>query len=99
MLEKLNFTSVDGRRSDRAITVYALSTCGFCKRAMAFLNDRGFSYRYLYVDHVPLDVKSEIKRELKERFRADVAFPFAVIDNDKHLVGFIEADWAATLGL
>jgi hypothetical protein len=48
---------------------------------------------------VPLAVKNEAKKALKERFKDDVAFPFAVIDGDKHLVGFIEPDWAATLGL
>ena len=98
MLESLNYTAVEGGRKDRSIIVYALSTCGFCKRAMSFLQARGFTYRYLYVDEIPLDVKSQIKRELKERFHVDVAFPFAVIDGDKHLVGFIEADWASTLG-
>ena len=98
MLETLNYTSVDGSRKDRSITLYALSTCGFCKRAMAFLNAKGFAYRYVYVDDLSLDVKNQVKRELKERFRADVAYPFAVIDGGRHLVGFIEPDWAAALG-
>ncbi len=98
MLENLSYTEVDGSRRDHAITVYALSTCGFCKRAMAFLKDKGFAYRYIYVDQIPLETKNEAKRELKERFLADVAFPFAVVDGDRHLVGFIEPDWARTLG-
>jgi len=98
MLETLSYTSVDGNRKDHAITLYALSTCGFCKRAMAFLGTKGFAYRYIHVDDLSLDAKSEVKRELKERFHADIAFPFAVIDGERHLVGFIEADWASTLG-
>ena len=51
------------------------------------------------MDLVSLETKNEAKRELKGKFQADVAFPFAVIDGDKHLVGFIEPDWVATLGL
>ncbi|HOX31939.1 MAG TPA: glutaredoxin family protein [Spirochaetales bacterium] len=98
MLETLTYTDVEGARKERSITVYALSTCGFCKKAMAFLDARGFAYRYIYVDRIPLETKNEAKRELKERFKADIAFPFAVIDGERHLVGFIEADWAATLG-
>ena len=97
MLETLNYTSVAGSRSDHAITVYALSTCGFCKRALAFLGAKGFAYRYVYVDLLPLQTKDEIKRILKERYGENVAFPFAVVDKDRHLVGFIEADWARTL--
>jgi glutaredoxin-like protein NrdH len=99
MLETLSYVSVPGANSDHEITVYALSTCGFCKRALAFLGAKGISYRYVYVDGIPLETKNAAKKELKERFKVDVAFPFAVIDGEKHLVGFIEADWIATLGL
>jgi len=99
MLDTLTYTEVDGPRKDRQITVYALSTCGFCKRAISFLNDKGFSYRYIYMDQIPLETKNQAKKALKERFKDDVAFPFAVIDEDKHLVGFIEPDWVNTLGV
>ncbi len=99
MLETLSYTEVPGSSSEHDIVVYALSTCGFCKRAMAFLNGKGVTYRYIYMDRVPLETKNETKKVLKERFKADIAFPFAVIDGDQHLVGFIEPDWTKTLGL
>jgi glutaredoxin-like protein NrdH len=99
MLEKLKYTTVDGERRDRDITVYALSTCGFCKRALTFLGAKGIAYRYVHVDLIPLEVKNEVKKELKEKFQDEVAFPFAVIDGKEHLVGFVEPDWIATLGL
>lgn len=98
MLETLQYVSVSGSKTERSITVYALSTCGFCKRALAFLNAKGFAYRYIYVDQLPLATKDEIKRLLKERYKENVAFPFAVVDDDKHLVGFVESDWTRTLG-
>jgi glutaredoxin-like protein NrdH len=97
MLETLGYTAVEGTSDDREITVYALSTCGFCKRALAFLDSRGLAYRYVYVDKIPLETKNAAKRELKARFGDDVAFPFAVIDGTEHLVGFIEAAWASAL--
>jgi glutaredoxin-like protein NrdH len=99
MLDTLSYVDVPGGRSDHDITVYALSTCGFCKRALGYLNAKGIAYRYVYMDQVPLATKNEAKKALKERFKEDVAFPFAIIDGDKHLVGFIEPDWAKTLGL
>ena len=99
MLDTLSYTDVPGEHSDHEITVYALSTCGFCKRALGYLNAKGMAYRYVYMDQVPLATKNEAKKTLKERFKEDVAFPFAIIDEDKHLVGFIEPDWAATLGV
>ena len=99
MLDTLSYTDVPGEHKDHEITVYALSTCGFCKRAMGYLNSKGMAYRYVYMDQVPLATKNEAKKTLKERFKEDVAFPFAIIDGDKHLVGFIEPDWAKTLGV
>lgn len=99
MLDTLAYVTVPGSVKDHDITIYALSTCGFCKRAISFLNDRKVAYRYIHVDSIPLETKTEVKRLLKEKFKEDVSFPFAVVDGDKHLVGFIEADWKLTLGL
>lgn len=99
MLDTLEFTSVAGARTEPPITVYALSTCGFCKRAMAFLETNGFAYRYIHMDKIPLDRKNEAKRELKELYKADVAFPFVTLGSKDYLVGFIEIDWKKTLGV
>jgi len=99
MLDTLEYIRVDGAQKDHDIVVFALSTCGFCKRAMAFLNDRSYAYRYIYVDKIPLDKKTEVKRILKEQYKEDVAFPFATIDGTSHLVGFIEPDWKLSLGI
>lgn len=99
MLETLGYTTVEGPRKEHEITVYALSTCGFCKRALSFLDSNGFAYRYVYMDRIPLETKTEVKRVLKDLYKEDVAFPFATIDGKDHLVGFIEPDWKKTLGL
>lgn len=99
MIEKLTFTSVDGKISEPEITVYALSTCGFCKRAMKFLDSNGFKYRYIFLDNISIEDKNNAKKDLKAKYKTDVAFPFATIGNDKYLVGFIEADWKLTLGV
>lgn len=96
-LQNLPVVTKEGTRNDHSIMVYALSTCGFCKRALAFLDANQFAYKYLFVDLIPIDVKNGIKQELKERFKENVASPFAVIDDKKYLIGFIEADWRLTL--
>ena len=55
MIDTLKFEMKDGDRTSPPITVYALSTCGFCKRSMAFLEANGFAYRFIYLDKIPLD--------------------------------------------
>lgn len=97
--DDLPFIEKDGAKKHKSIVVYSLSTCGFCKKAMAFLEEQGFTYTYIHVDQIPLATKNEIKQILKERFKDNVAFPFAVIDDREHLVGFIRPDWEMTLGV
>lgn len=99
MLDTLDFTTKKGTRTTPDITIYALSTCGFCKRSMAFLESNGFTYRYIYLDKIPLETKTEVKKRLKDQYKTDIAFPFATIDDALYLVGFIEADWKKTLGV
>jgi glutaredoxin len=98
-LDALSYETRTGTRDEHAITVYALSTCGFCKKALSFLDENGFSYRFIHVDLIPVETKNELKATLKARFNENVAFPFAIIDGTSHLVGFIRPDWEKTLGL
>lgn len=97
MFDYLEYTTVDGTDRRHDLEVYALSTCGFCKRAMAFLERNGVAYRYVYIDKVPVETKNRAKAALKERFDEHVAFPFAVVDGKSTLVGFIEPDWKRTV--
>jgi glutaredoxin-like protein NrdH len=99
MLETLKYTNESGTRVSPLITVYALSTCGFCKRAMRYLQDNEFAYRYIYIDQIPLETKNEAKKELKDKYKVDIAFPFVTVGESDHLVGFIEVDWKRTLGV
>jgi len=98
-LNELPFVRKDGMKGNHDIVIYALSTCGFCKRALAFLDENGLAYKYVYVDQIPLETKNEVKKILFERFNEHVSFPFAVIDDSKYLVGFIQPDWLRTLDL
>ena len=99
ILNELPFVKKDGIQGGHDIVIYALSTCGFCKRALAFLDEKGLAYKYIYVDQIPLETKNEVKKILLERFKEHVSFPFAVIDDSAHLVGFIQPDWVRTLEL
>ncbi len=97
MFDYLTYTTVEGGDKRHDVVVYALSTCGFCKRALAFLSDKGIEHRYVHLDLVPLETKTRAKTALKERFGEHISFPYAVIDEKTTLIGFIEADWRKTL--
>jgi glutaredoxin len=97
MFDYLKYTQVAGKNDRHDVEVYALSTCGFCKRALYFLNENHIAYRYVYVDLVSIDVKNQAKEALKAQFAEHVSFPYAVIDGKTTLVGFLELDWRKTL--
>lgn len=70
------------------VYLYALSTCGHCKRTKELLNSLGVEYQYVFVDTLPDD---EIPTVLKavEKYNPGVSFPTLIIDNGKRcIVGY-----------
>lgn len=90
---------VDGKVTTPHLLVLTLSTCGFCKRAMLFLENHGFAYDYLHLDQIPLEEKSRIKEQFKEKFGVSLAFPTLILDDKEVVIGFIEAKWQDRLGV
>jgi glutaredoxin-like protein NrdH len=94
MHEKYEFVIEKGEKNPCDIQVYALSTCGFCKRGLEFLRKNNLAFRYIYVDQLKPDERMKIKRDLSDKFEERLGFPFVVIDGgDKVLVGFQEEKW------
>lgn len=94
MHENLEFIKEEGEKNPCDIQVYALSTCGFCKRGLDFLRENGLTFRYIYVDQLQSDTRMKIKRDLRDKFEERLGFPFVVIDGgDKVMVGFKEEKW------
>lgn len=59
---------VPRRNKKHKILVYALSTCGWCKRAKQFLKDNDVDYEYIDVDLCNLEDKQKIFKEIKSRW-------------------------------
>ena len=98
-ISKVEFHEVPGESEPHKLTVYALSTCAFCKRAMDFLKEQGLSYRYVYLDQLDFDLKREVKQELKTKFENLPVFPVLVIDDEEAMSGFTKEKWSERLGL
>ena len=97
MIENLDYTSESGSIEKNNITVYALSTCGFCRRGLQFLRDNSIKFKYVYVDKLEPEVKNKVKDELNEKYKERVVFPFLVLNEQKVLLGFVEDEWKASL--
>jgi glutaredoxin-like protein NrdH len=79
---------VEGK-SQGKVMLYALSTCGWCRRTKALLNDLGVAYDYTDVDLLKGKEQEAAIEEIK-KFNPDCNFPTIVINDNKCIVGFKE---------
>ncbi len=99
MYEDITFIEEDGKNAINELTVFALSTCGFCRRGINFLKENEMKFRYVYIDKIEFEKKSKLKKDLQEKFNKRVAFPFLVCNDEKAIVGFVKSDWEEICGL
>lgn len=71
------------------VVLYALSTCGWCKKTRMLLEEIGAEYDYIYVDLLEGDERQEIIEQVKE-WNPKLSFPTLVIKNEECIVGFNE---------
>ncbi len=78
-------THVKGRKTKK-ILLYALSTCGWCKKTRDLLDELGVDYDYVYVD-LAKESKDKIDDEVR-KWNPELSFPTIVIDDSECIVGF-----------
>ena len=92
----MDTTHVDGKNKGK-VMLYALSTCGWCRKTKELLNDLGVEYDYAYVDLMKSAEQDEAIKEIK-KFNPACNFPTMVIDDKKCIVGYNEEDIREALG-
>jgi len=50
------------------------------------------SFKYVYYDLLDPDLKDAVKKELTEKYKERIMFPFVIIDEDHIVVGFKDAE-------
>jgi len=73
------------------IMLYALSTCGWCKKTKALLNDLQADYHYVDVDLLGDADQKEAVEEITQ-WNPACSFPTLVIGNKRCIVGFKEQE-------
>jgi glutaredoxin-like protein NrdH len=79
---------VDGENKGK-IVLYALSTCGWCRRTRNLLEDLGLGYNYIYVDLLEGEERTQTIEDVK-KWNSQVSFPTLVINDERCIVGFDE---------
>lgn len=83
----MNMITIKGKDQGK-VMLFALSTCGWCKKTKALLRDLGVMYSYIDVDLVEGSEKKEVMDEVM-KWNPVCSFPTLVINN-KCIVGFKE---------
>lgn len=99
MITDLPFETHEGAVARGDLKLFALSTCGFCKRAIKFLKDRDVTFSFIYLDSLGVERKREVSASFREEFGARMLYPTLLIDGRDFLTGFVQPSWEDTLSL
>lgn len=80
-------THVDGK-SQGEIMLYALSTCGWCKKAKEILGKLGVAYDYIYVDQLSDAEATEVEEKEVKKWNPAATYPTLVINHKKAEIDF-----------
>ena len=70
------------------VKVYALTTCGWCKKAKNLLNEMGIEYEVVDVDLLQGEERETVREEVR-KYNPSVSFPTIVIDGGREtILGF-----------
>jgi glutaredoxin-like protein NrdH len=76
-------------KSKGKVMLYALSTCGWCKKAKKLFDSLGIEYHYIDVDLVEGEEKESIRKEIM-RWNPRGSFPTIVVNDQVCIVGYDE---------
>ena len=94
----MNVIKVEGKKDTHKVFIYALTTCGWCKKTKEFFGENGVAYEYVDVDKATMDDKREIGSRLQE-LDVPLGFPVTVIDEETVISGYRPDDFTEALGL
>lgn len=90
--------NVPGPKNEHQVTLYALSTCIWCRRTRRFLERNGVAFDFIYVDLIQGVEREGVMAEVR-RWNSSASFPTIVIDGSQSIVGARQQEIGKALGL
>jgi glutaredoxin-like protein NrdH len=94
----MQFSKVPGKKNNHKVTIYALSTCVWCKLTKQFLRDNDIEFEYVDVDLLD----DEDKRKAHETVSSKggmLSYPTTIIDDKTVVTGFRKDQLKEALGV
>ena len=90
-------TTIPGKKKEHEIFLFALSTCGWCKKVKRLLDDLEVEYTYVDVDLTKGEERERTKEELK-KYNERMSYPTVIVDGKEVIVGFKDEKLREVLG-
>ncbi len=94
----MQFSKVSGQKNNHKVTVYALSTCVWCKMTKQFLTENGVEYEFVDVDLLNDNDKSKVHATIINKGGA-LSYPTTIVDDKTVITGFRKDQLKEALGL
>lgn len=88
---------VSGKKRGEVL-LFALSTCGWCKKTKGLLNELGVEYSYIDVDLLDKAANEYVVKELS-KWNDRCSFPTLVVNNGVCIIGFQEEKIREVIGV
>ena len=83
----MQFSKVSGKKNNHKVTLYALSTCVWCKLTKEYLNENNVEYEYIYVDLADENDKRKIHEIIQDK-GGSISYPTTIVDDKVVITGF-----------
>ncbi len=83
----MQFSKVSGKKNNHKVTLYALSTCVWCKLTKEYLNENNVEYEYIYVDLADENDKRKIHEIIRDK-GGSISYPTTIVDDKVVITGF-----------
>jgi glutaredoxin-like protein NrdH len=94
----MQFSKVSGKKSDHKVTLYALSTCVWCKLTKQFLSDNDITFEFVDVDLLDENDKSKVHETILSK-GGNLSYPTTIVDDKKVITGFRKDQLKEALGI
>jgi glutaredoxin-like protein NrdH len=94
----MKFSKVSGKKNNHKVTLYALSTCVWCKLTKQFLKDNDVEFDYVDVDLLDDEDKSKAHETISSK-GGMLSYPTTIIDDKTVVTGFRKDQLKEALGV
>jgi glutaredoxin-like protein NrdH len=94
----MEFSKVSGKKNNHKVTLYALSTCVWCKLTKQFLNENEISYEFVDVDLLGKEDKQKVRQTITSK-GGSLSYPTTIVDDKVVITGFRKDKLKEALGV